>query len=128
LIAKYLRIPFVQDGRDWKGCDCYGLIYLIYKTELDITIASFSGAYSTREEMLERHSLDEWQKVGEPKMYDVVLFSEAAVPKHIGMVLDNKTMIHTCRARKFPMVEKYTNFIWKPRIEGFYRCKHLLEQ
>ncbi len=29
MILKYLTIPYVAGGRDYSGCDCYGLILLV---------------------------------------------------------------------------------------------------
>ena len=35
---KYLEIPYKPLGRDWNGCDCWGLLCLIAKGEYGITL------------------------------------------------------------------------------------------
>ena len=41
----YVGLPFKRDGRDRTGIDCYVLIYLIYKEQLEIDLNPFSGIF-----------------------------------------------------------------------------------
>lgn len=40
--SKYLAIPFKSRGRDFAGCDCWGLCRLFLKNEMGIEADSFS--------------------------------------------------------------------------------------
>lgn len=35
---KYLSIPYKPLGRDWSGCDCWGLLCMIAKSEWNVTL------------------------------------------------------------------------------------------
>ena len=43
---KYLRIPFKSGCRGFDGCDCGGLVWLIYKNELNIELPNWTELYS----------------------------------------------------------------------------------
>lgn len=44
---KYLGIPFQDKGCGFEGCDCYGLVRLVYREELGIELPCLGDAYST---------------------------------------------------------------------------------
>ena len=53
---KYVGIPFKSGGRDFSGCDCYGLIRLIllteYNTQLPLLNTDYHNALNCEETKL----------------------------------------------------------------------------
>ena len=42
----YIGIPFLPDGRDRDGLDCYGLVCLVYRDRLGVDLPGIRGIYS----------------------------------------------------------------------------------
>ena len=46
-LSDFVGIPHADLGRDRAGCDCYGLLRLVYAEDLGIALPSFTGTYAT---------------------------------------------------------------------------------
>ncbi len=123
----YSQVPYVDNGRGEKGVDCWGLACLFYQKELNIALPSYSGEYSSAEEKREVSTLinqhrGSWIQVpcGEERFGDIVILRLQGYPLHIGIVLDEKKMLHTLKGCG-TTIESYESRIWKNRIFGFVR-------
>lgn len=97
----YLKIPYEPFGRSFKGCDCVGLVTLIYETELGITFKlvdySLDWYKDSPKLILSNYKKYKFKQVDCPQKYDVLVLLEAGLPKHLGIVLDNGNFIHTTK-------------------------------
>jgi cell wall-associated NlpC family hydrolase len=125
----YIDIPFRFNGRTREGCDCWGLVKLIYKEKLGVDLPDYTGTYwnglvSSLKEVarLMKKEKDKWQEISEPELYDVVLLRVGGIVGHIGIILDKSRMIHITEGIN-SCVENYKSKLWKTRIAGFYRRK-----
>ena len=77
---KYIGIPYKNQGRGWDGVDCWGLYYLIFKTELNIELPDFSNlAYCSEwykkgqnifEDQLNKRDMSMWDVIEPPYQTD----------------------------------------------------------
>jgi len=125
--SPYIGIEFKSCGRDRSGLDCWGLLCLIYKERLGISLPSYideyTDAYSYRKisDAVNTH-LPEWIpiKAGSEKVFDVVIFKLRGLPIHLGMVIKPGQMIHVF-SRLNTCIERYNSPLWAKRIRGIYR-------
>ena len=128
-MIEYVGIPFVNKGRNRSGCDCWGLVRLIYKEKFNTDLPDYLD-YETAldsvaiEPEITKVKNQEWIKIDRPKFGDVVLLNVTGLPVHVGIVLLDKTMIH-CITGAGTVIEKYNSLKWKDRIDGFYRHSSL---
>ena len=125
-MKNYVGIPFSDGGRTQKSCDCWGLVKLIYKEELEIILPDFDiSAYNidgVSQQMAK--STRDWNAVIEPKKFDVIAMSLGVrTPKmvnHVGVYLGGGKFIHTMN-RTTSMINRMNDAQWLPRIMGVYR-------
>jgi cell wall-associated NlpC family hydrolase len=118
--VKYLEIPYVEDGRGWNGCDCFGLFILWYKHELGIDVfdAQFSRKLDVPVVHLEK-LFTEFSRTEHPTKHDLVLLKYDC-DLHVGVCVDDKQFIHTFERVGCSVSEIRT---WESNIIGFYRHK-----
>jgi len=124
--SKYIKIPFKPLGRDFNGCDCYGLVRLILLNEFDTELPSWDQDYTntTDKKVLESCISDRYgyfEKTNDPKAGDIVLMRLcSAFPVHIGLMIDDKKFIHI-RQGENVSTGKVNEHKYNRRIAGFYR-------
>lgn len=106
----YIGIPYEYSRLDFQGCDCWGLVSLVYKLDLGLIITA--------------HDPHDWRLVGGPQVGDVAFFDASAQYQHVGVVLDDRgeQMLHTLPGRDacIEPVAKYA-----ATFKGFYRHQAL---
>lgn len=124
---RYVGIPFADLGRDRTGCDCYGLVRLVYREELRIGLPDYLG-YGSAEEQGEIAALLEgaqrlpmWVPVtGTPIAFDVAVFRRGRLQTHVGLVVRRGLMIHMVD-EDCAKVEGFATGPWGKRLAGFWR-------
>lgn len=129
---KYLRIPFKGDGRDFNGCDCGGIICLIYKEELGVILPNWAELYKNSHVesftelteimggMLDR-LFAEVPKGAMIQPYDVIVFNIAGSPIHVGLAVNNNVFMHIMEGYTSVRTERLDSINWKKRIDGVFR-------
>ncbi len=129
-MQKYLQIPYRFNGRNFDGCDCYGLIILRFKNELGIDLLDYKHGYSKPDQFSDSNYLlenifNEFEKVEPEKAekHDVILIRhESENADHIGMLTSKKMFMHSLTDHG---VVQSKISIWRRKIVGFYRHKGL---
>jgi cell wall-associated NlpC family hydrolase len=128
-ILKAMNMPFVEKGRDYEGCDCFGLVWLGFRDVLGITLPKHTDEYedagTTTESRAHLGGLvvthkREWEQVKNPSPMDVVLFRLAGQPIHVGLMIDKKNFIHSEKKRGVS-IESVNDIRWTLRKEGVYK-------
>ncbi|TLP41032.1 C40 family peptidase [Arcobacter arenosus] len=125
-LEKLLDIPFVDNGRDFNGVDCYGLLMLYYKEILGIDVPDTKiTAYQPNRTMamyLDYVSRN-WNEIKTPKKHcGVALSLNQNHPKlvtHFAVAIDEKRAIHTVKGKNTHIIDMDSP-MFKPFIKGFY--------
>lgn len=120
---KYIGLPYKVNGREESGIDCWGLVRLFYKNELNIDLPSYVELYdgpddSTIPLTIAEHK-DNWLQADTPVVGSVIVFNIAGEPVHVGIYIGNDKFIHA-RDGQDSVVESINSPKWAKRIEGYY--------
>jgi len=122
----YLRIPFLMLGRNRKGCDCWGLVSLIYREKLNIYLPDTNiepGDYDGFKRESDNFARL-FERVFEPELYDVILCYKSPserVLNHVALYTGNGKGIHAVKGQGVVIEKFINNPVYKNQIEGFYR-------
>jgi len=127
-VARFVGIPFVAHGRDYDGCDCWGLLRLVWRDAFGWeaplhdgpswepgTSADEISAIITRESA--RYPQIE---PGSEKEGDGIVLRMRGGDMHIGVVVTPGRMLHVEEACA-TVVEDYRRPAWRHRIVRFHR-------
>jgi cell wall-associated NlpC family hydrolase len=123
---KYIGIPFKPNGYDYQGADCFGLVNLVYREVLNITLPRYDvytrNSIGCLKEVARTMNTerDKWIKVEQPRMFDVVLLRTGTFVWHCGMVISRYRMLHVMEGIN-SCIEDFTGIMWKERVDGFLR-------
>ena len=132
-ISEYIGIPYGDHGRSHEALDCWGLLWLIYKEQLDIGLPSYADRYASAEDQkdvshLIHDEMGPWIKIEKEEKADfgdAVLFRIKGEPWHIGVVISCGLMIHVMKDVNV-CLERYDRTMWRHRLLGIYRHKALV--
>jgi len=102
-MRKYLNLKYKNLGRDLSGVDCYGLLYLIYKQELNIELPDFVSLqyqkewYKQEQNVILDNIWSQWEQVSFPfKKFDALLFkfNSKLIVNHCGIYVGDGKFIH----------------------------------
>jgi len=128
-ILKSMNMPFVEKGRDYDGCDCFGLVYLGFRDVLGIELPKHTDEYENSGITPDsRHHLGgliskhkrAWEQVKDAQPMDVALFRLGGQPIHVGLMIDKKNFIH-CEKKRGVSIEGINSLRWALRKDGFFR-------
>ncbi len=102
-LTRYLGLPFLDGGRGPGGCDCWGLVRLVYERELGIELPSY-GDTSAHDLMRAARAIDAgkdgeaWRPVqaGALQPFDVVVMRYAGrrLVGHVGLATGPRSVLH----------------------------------
>jgi len=126
--AAYVGIPWADHGRSRAaGCDCWGLVRLIYAEELGISLPSYLEAYATVEECREIDAAirdgaagSSWVRVATAEAYDVAVMRIGRHVMHVGVMIDGRRMINMVD-RLGSRIEAIDGALWARRVVGIHR-------
>lgn len=113
---KYRLIPYVEKGRDWSGCDCWGLARLVLLTEKGLVLPSYADSYENTDDGRGiASSLDDflpaWRQLDQPEPFAVALIQWSTGLLHCGIVVHPGLILHAAKG-KGVAVER-ARLLWK---------------
>ena len=124
-VADLIGIQYKSHGRDKQGSDCWGILYLFYKTIFNIEIPRYEIGYKNADDFdsvsckINSH-LNEWKEVKSPVFGDVVLFNIAGKTVHAGVYLNESEFLHSLSGHD-SAIDRLDSFAWRKRISAYYR-------
>ncbi len=138
----YVGIPYRDHGSDWSGCDCWGLVRLIYRQRAGITLPDYAGDYADEADTegvgrcVEAARVSgTWSLIdGPPVAFDVVEMLSVLrarngwsyPPLHVGVLVAADWLIHTEAATGARLVRRDDRALGK-RVAGFWRHRALCD-
>lgn len=124
-IEKYIKIPFMSHGRDFNGCDCYGLVRLVIQEETGKILPDFWD-YSSANEIeivsnlinINRPNIPNIKKE-KPDEMDIVLYKFKGYVSHMAVYVGNGRILHIISNTNANCVP-VEHGILKGRVEGYY--------
>ena len=127
-LSDFVGIPFVNGGRDFKGCDCWGLVMLYYRYFLNqflpdyhINASDFDRISRTMHEETELPS-SVWDILSEPQPNAIALMrlGYSRDINHAGVILDNGKMLHCYESTGSCIVDP-TSPVWARLIRMYIK-------
>ena len=125
---KYIHIPFEDHGRDFDGCDCYGLVRLIYKNEyqkdMPLLINYSNSANGKEVEDLIDHSkpLLNAVEIEKPTIGCIAIFNIRGFSMHMGVYIGKNMVLHVMKGTN-SLCERLDSYRLRGRLEGFYEIQ-----
>lgn len=130
-LTKYIGIPFKDHGSGFDGCDCYGLVSLLYRTEFGLYLPQvgdlYKDAYARKEvDKAVEYQVRNWKwcrivKEGEPlHEFDMLVFRIAGTDHHVGLWIQPGYMLHVVEGCDSG-IERYDGVRWKRQFHRVVR-------
>lgn len=128
---RYVGIHWLDRGRSWLGCDCYGLVRLVLAEQCHIELDAHEQFYRTvkgdrdmiASTITREKCLPGWRKLDADDVvqpFDVSLFVVGGLPIHCAVMISRELMLHV-RAGADAVIESIRRPYWRSRREGVYR-------
>lgn len=123
----YVGTPYDEHGRVRSGCDCYGLVCVVYREELNITLPDYLGYASVQEHaeiaalIANEKSRSVWVPAkGTAVAFDVAVFRRGRLDTHVGLIVKHGIMLHMAQEDCAKHAD-YRSGAWAHRLTGIYR-------
>ena len=129
-VAKYVGIPYRDEGNTIEGCDCWGLYKLVMHEQFGFIVPEYTGrrwAAAVRPREIGPAAAEYASKypkieTGHERVGDGLLIRICGYPWHVGIVVAPGWMLHAHKGAD-SCVEPYRHWKWADRIVGIYRCE-----
>lgn len=129
MFDRFIGIPYLDKGRSIVGCDCWGLLSMVFRDLRGIELPTYSDGYVTASDRralarLIAGEIEDWEEVepGREITFDGVLMREGAFARHIGVVTHPGSLLHVFSGET-SKIERYGAGRLAHRIVGFYRYR-----
>ena len=89
LMLRYGRIPYLDDGDDYRGVDCRGFLRMYYADELGMILPKSTIGWRRRFDILDRQT--------EIKKHDAIIMAchnTLGIADHLGVAISSRDVMH----------------------------------
>ncbi|MCS6800270.1 MAG: C40 family peptidase, partial [Myxococcota bacterium] len=109
-----------EGGADYYGCDCWGLVRLVYYDELGIVLPEYGPDDPRPRERIVDAEVLRWERVeGAWRDGDVALLTAGRAPVHVGLIADGHRLLHALPSGA--RLDDLRRGHWRARVRGVYR-------
>jgi cell wall-associated NlpC family hydrolase len=126
-VKNYVGVPFLSGGRTLQGCDCYGLIRLVFLQEFNRQLPELSNDYTDARNIRETAALFAKnmpvllaEKIAGPEEGAVAVIREQNCLCHVGLCAGDGFILHAA-AKLGSVCQRASHPDLAGRIEGYYR-------
>lgn len=126
--SRYVGIPFVDMGRGFDGCDCYGLVRLALLHEYGKALPLLTGEYNDVQDHEKIASIvGQWapllagERQSSPMEADVVVINVSGAEAHVGLYVGSGMILHAWKRATGSVLHRSDHAFFRGRIEGYYR-------
>ena len=130
-VAPYVGIPYSDNGRDRKGCDCFGLLMLVYAEQLGVQLPDLDLSYTGLDArasatFMQNYPSEEWGvAVQNPEPWDCMVFRRGKYESHVALYLGDGYMLEVSQGQ-CASISKFETSKWRTRLSRILRLKTLL--
>jgi cell wall-associated NlpC family hydrolase len=125
-VKNYIGIPFVSNGRTMEGCDCYGLLRLVFMRECNHYLPELSNDYENALNIRETAILFEKNmpvllagRLEAPEEKAIAVIRERGSLCHVGLYAGDSHILHT-KVKVGSACQRISHPDLCGRIEGYY--------
>lgn len=127
--SAYVGVPWRDKGRHRSGCDCWGLVKLVWADQRGVVLPSYDVEYGSVADMariadiIGREAASEvWRPVPaeSAEILDILVFRQGRYDCHVGLRLTSSLMLHM-REGDSSKIERFDAAAWRSRLVGIFR-------
>lgn len=124
-LSKYIGIPFLSNGRDENGVDCYGLARMVLNREYGKNLPDFYYPDAMDKKHIKQllsvnQPLLAGTRTEEPEEGDICIIRYNGISCHVGVYVGGGKVLHI-KAKTDSIIERASSANLKARIEGYYK-------
>lgn len=126
-VIKYLNIPYAYCGRDFSGCDCFGIVRLWYQEECKVILPDYQSPGKSHKDVPNSYIIEHmhilfkqvaWSDIN---TNDIILIQNKSDSiNHVGVMVSHTDFLHILEGCT-PHVARVS--LWKDKIHSFYRYR-----
>jgi cell wall-associated NlpC family hydrolase len=101
--------------------NCWTFLARVLHDEFQITVPVYTDQDSYLKTLAEQTISGSWRLVESPQLGDIVLMTLRGATKHVAVFIGDNKILHYCNDRIGVTVERLSSWLWKGRVDGFYR-------
>jgi cell wall-associated NlpC family hydrolase len=129
--ADYVGLPFVPGGRGRGGCDCWGLVVLVYRERFRITLPAWQASADPADRAAVAAEFRQapargWRRIdpSSARDGDVALLRVGGAPCHVGVIAGWPWLLHAERGTDAAL-DRLDGVRWARRFDSLWRHEAL---
>jgi cell wall-associated NlpC family hydrolase len=126
-LDQFIGIPYQNRGSSFKGCDCWGLVWLFHRHALNQEIPRYEGYADAESPSMRNYIVERWNawvsvELANIELGDVLALKVGGLPVHCGVYAGHGRMLHVLEGR-MSCLEPVARGLWKNAIVRIGRWK-----